>query len=150
MVQIYSLMSYHPTLHFTPWSLDLFVRVCWVYIYICFHSTYREHIVLYSFRRLELIVHNTHCYIGPTRYTFSPESSEAFEGEVLRPKDTHRNTVPKLRGEKHDISLKNSAPTGLENARLAAISAKRHALTIAPYPSPNCTMNNTAQLSLAM
>ena len=26
-LQVYSLMTCHPTLHFTPWSLDLFIRV---------------------------------------------------------------------------------------------------------------------------
>ena len=47
-VQVYGLISslktYHPTLHFTPWSLDLF-------IFVPFHT------VLQSFRHIELIVH---------------------------------------------------------------------------------------------
>ena len=45
-VQVYSLISslktYHRTLHLTPWSLDLFIRV---------------HTVLQPFRRIEHIVH---------------------------------------------------------------------------------------------
>ena len=52
-VQVYSLISslktYHPTLHLTPWSLDLFIRVP-----LQLHG---EHTVLQPFRRIELIVH---------------------------------------------------------------------------------------------
>ena len=52
-VQVYSLISslktYHPTLHFTPWSLDLFIREPFQ-----FHW---EHTVLQAFRRIELIAH---------------------------------------------------------------------------------------------
>ena len=44
-----------------------------------------------------LRTYRTYCYIGPTRYKFVKH---------LRAKDTHRNNVPRLRGEKHDISLK--------------------------------------------
>ena len=52
-VQVYSLISslktYHPTLHFAPWSLDLFIRVPF--------QLHGEHTVLQPFRRIELIVH---------------------------------------------------------------------------------------------
>ena len=52
-MQVYSLISsvktYHPTLHFTPWSLDLFIRVSF--------QLHGEHTVLQPFRRIELIVH---------------------------------------------------------------------------------------------
>ena len=52
-VQIYSLISslktYHPTLHLTPWSLDLFIRVSFL--------LHGENTVLQPFRRIELIVH---------------------------------------------------------------------------------------------
>ena len=52
-VQVYSLISslktYHPTLHLTPWSLDLFIRVPF--------QLHGEHTVLQPFRRIELIVH---------------------------------------------------------------------------------------------
>ena len=47
-----------------------------------------------------------HCTYGtlrhlcPTRYSFSPESSEAFDGEVPCPRIQHRNNVPRLRREK--------------------------------------------------
>ena len=53
-VQVYSLISslktYHSTLHLTPWSLDLFIRVLF--------QLHGEHTVLQPFRRIEqLIVH---------------------------------------------------------------------------------------------
>ena len=52
-VQAYSLISslktYHPTLHLTLWSLDLFIRVPF--------QLHEEHTVLQPFRRIELIVH---------------------------------------------------------------------------------------------
>ena len=52
-VKVYSLISslktYHPTLHLTPWSLDLFIRVPF--------QLPGEHTVLQSFRRIKLIVH---------------------------------------------------------------------------------------------
>ena len=51
------------------------------------------------------------------------------------PRKQHLNNVPRLRGEKHDISLKILHQTGFETARQAATSAERHALTIAPCPS---------------
>ena len=49
---------------------------------------------------------------------------------------THLNNVPRMRGEKNDISLKMHQ-AGFETARQAATSAERHALTIAPCPSPH-------------
>ena len=120
---ISSLKTYHRTLHFTPWSLDLFIRVP--------SRLPGEHTVLQPFRRIELIVY-THCHLCPTRYSFSPESSEAFEGEVSCPRTHHLNNVPGLREEKHDISLKILHQAGFEIARKAATSAEHHALTIIP------------------
>ena len=76
-----------------------------------------------------------HCHLCPTRYSFSPESSEAFEGEVSCPRTQHLNNVAILRGEKHDISLKILHQAGFETARQAATSTKRQALAIAPCPS---------------
>ena len=46
----------------------------------------------------------------------------------------HLNNVPRLRGEKQDISLKILHLPGFETARQAATSAERHALAIAPVP----------------
>ena len=79
--------------------------------------------------------YRTHCHLCPTRYSFSPESSEAFEGEVSCRRTHYLNNVPSLRGEKHDISLKILHQAGFETARQAATFAERHALAIAPCPS---------------
>ena len=46
---ISSLKTYHRTLHFTPWSLDLLIHVPF--------QLPGEHTVLHPFRRIELIVH---------------------------------------------------------------------------------------------
>ena len=51
------------------------------------------------------------------------------------PKTQHQDNVPRLRGEKYDISLKILHQVGFETARQEATSAMRHALTIAPCPS---------------
>ena len=51
------------------------------------------------------------------------------------PRTQHLNNVPRLRGEKHDISLKILHQAGFETARQAATWAEIHALTIAPCPS---------------
>ena len=121
---ISSRKTYHPTLYLTPWPLDLFIRVPF--------QIHREHTVLQTFRRIQ---HNAHCHICPTKCSFSPESSEAFEGEVPCPRTQHRNNVLRLREEKHNIYLKTLHQAGFETARQAATLAKRHALTIASRPS---------------
>ena len=77
----------------------------------------------------------THCHHYPTRYSFSTESSKAFEGEVPCPRTQHQNNITRLRGEKHDFSFKVLHLAGFKTKRQAATSAKHHALTIAPYPS---------------
>ena len=86
---------------------------------------------------------SSHCHLCPTRYSFSPESCEAFEGEVPCPRTQHRNNVPILRGEKHDISLKILQQAGFETARQAATLSKLRALTIAPCPSLQLLLNIT-------
>ena len=58
------------------------------------------------------------------------------------PRTQHVNNVPRLRGEKHHISLKILREAGFETARQAATSAERHALTIAP-----CSMYLTEKKS---
>ena len=127
-VQVYSPISSLKTYAFSPWSLDLFM-------YVSF-QLHGEHTILQPFRRTGLIVHIAFC---ATRYSSSPESSEAFEGEVPCPRTRHRNNVPRLRGEKHEISLKILHPAGFETApatsRQTATSAKRHDLTISPCPT---------------
>ena len=77
----------------------------------------------------------THCHLCPTRYSFTPESSEACEGKVPCLRTQHRNNVPILRGEKHDISLKILHQAGFETARQAVTLAKLRAPAITPRPS---------------
>ena len=117
----YSLKTYHRTLHFTPLVTGP--------VHPCAISTPRGAYILQPFRRIELIVHITISVL------LGIQSSEAFEGEASCPSTHHVNNVPRLRGEKHDISLKILHQTGFETARQAATSAERHPLTIAPCPS---------------
>ena len=122
---ISSLKTYHRTLHFYPLVTGPG--------HSCAISTPRG---AYSPAAISAhLTYRTHCHLCPTRYSFSPESSEAFEGDVSCPRTHHLNNVPRLRGEKHDISLKILHQAGFETARQAATSAERHALTIAPCPS---------------
>ena len=77
----------------------------------------------------------TQCHLYPgTRYSFTPESSEACKGKVQRKQ--HRNNVPILRMGKHDISLKILHQAGFETARQAVTLAKLHALTTGHVPLP--------------
>ena len=120
---ISSLKTYHRTLHFTPWSLDLFIHVPF--------QLPGEHAVLQPFRRIELIVHIAISDLPDTHFHLSQVK---HEGEVSCPRTHHLNNVPRLRGEKHDISRTILHQAGFETARQAATSAERHALTITPCP----------------
>ena len=100
-----------------PWSLDLFI----------------QHTALTAISALG--TSRTHCHLCPTRYSFTPESSEACEGKVPCLRTQHRNNVPILRWEKHDISLKILHQAGFETARQAVTLAKLRALAITPRPS---------------
>ena len=120
---ISSLKTYHQTLHFTPGQ--------WTCSFMCHFNSPAS---IQSCSRSAHQTHCTHCHLCPTRYSFSPESSEAFEGEVSCPRTHHLNNVPRLRGEKHNVSLKILHQGGFKTARQAATSAERHALTIAPCP----------------
>ena len=66
-VKVYSVISslktYHPTLHFTPWSLDLFIRVPF--------QLHGEHTVLQPFRRFELLVHIANSVLPGTHFHLS-------------------------------------------------------------------------------
>ena len=99
-MQVYSLISslktYHPTLHLTPWSLDLFIRVPFQLL--------GEHTVLQPFRRIELIVHiaisvlpGTHFHLSQVKHlraeclaqghnilTMSQDSSENYAPSGIR------------------------------------------------------------------
>ena len=128
-MQVYSLISslktYHPTLHLTPWSLDLFIRVPF--------QLHREHTVLQPFRRIALIVHIAISVLSGTHFHLSQVKHLRVKCFV----QGHNiiNNVPRLRGEEHYISLKILHQAGFETARQAATSAERHAPTIAPCSS---------------
>ena len=86
----------------------------------------------------------THCHLCLTKYSFTPESSEACKDKVPCPcpRTQHRNNVSILRGEKHYISLKILHQAGFETARQAVTLAKLRTVAIAPHPSGTyCTTN---------
>ena len=98
--QFWRLISRH---YILPWSLDPFIRVPF--------QLHGEHTVLQPFRRIEPIVH-----IVISLTIIFTESTVAFEGEVPCPRTQHRNNVPRLRREKHDIYLKILYQAGFETA----------------------------------
>ena len=109
-----------------PWSLDLFVYVPFQLPFWSIHH-------LQSFRRYELITHIAISVLPGTHLHF--ESSEACEGKVPCPRTQHRNNVPILKEEKHDISLKILHQVGFETTWQTVTLAKLCAPTIAPRPS---------------
>ena len=94
-VQVYSLISSISSdfYMFTPWSLDLFIRVP--------SQLHREHTVLRPFLRIELIIHIAISVLPGTHFHLN-------QVKHLRVKclAQHQNNVPILRRDKHDISLK--------------------------------------------
>ena len=117
---ISSLKTYHRTLHFTPWSLDLFIRVPF--------QLPGEHTVLQPFRRIELIVHIAISVLPGTHF----QSSEAFEGEVSCPRTQHLNNVPILRGE-NIIFIWYPAPSGIRNCTAGSVRLSHSSIGIIPY-----------------
>ena len=118
-----------------PWSLDLFIHVP-------FQLPFLGHTALAAISTLG--TNRTHCHLCPTRYSFTPESSEACEGKVLCPRTQHRNSVPilsMLSGEKHDISLKILHQARFKTPRQAVTLAMRRALTITTCPSINVNIS---------
>ena len=109
-MQVYSLISslktYYPTLQLTPWSLDLFIREPF--------QLHEEHTVLQPFRRIKLIVHIAISVLPGTHFHLS-------QVKHLRVKCLAQgHNVPRLRGEKHDISLKILHQAAFETARQSA------------------------------
>ena len=99
----------HCALHtYYPWSQDLF-------IYATFQLPFLEHTALAAISALG--TNRTHCHLCPIRYLFTPESSEACEGEVPFPRTQHRNNVPILREGKSFTCYfsENPAPSGIRN-----------------------------------
>ena len=108
-MQVYSLISslktYHPTLHFTPLVTGP--------AHSCVISTQR---IAYSPAAISAHwTYRTHCHLYPTWYSFSPESSEAFEGEVPCLRTQHRNNVPRLRGGETWFFSENPATSRIQN-----------------------------------
>ena len=89
-----------------PWSLHGPVHSCTI------STPFLEHTALAAISALG--TSRTHCHLCPTRYSFTPELSEACEGKVPYSRTQHRNNVPILRGEKHENS-ENPAPSGIRN-----------------------------------
>ena len=119
-----SLKTYYPTSDITPGMVTGPVHLCAISIP---RRSYSLAVVSAHWH------YRTHCHLCPTRYSFSPESSEAFESEMPCPRTQHLNNVPTLKVEKYNISLKILHQAWFETARQAATSAERHGLTIAPY-----------------
>ena len=119
-----------------------------------------EYTVLQPFRRIELIVHIVIPVLPGTTH-FHPSQVKQLRVKCLAQGYNigHNNETksPRLRGGKHDISLKIPHQAGRETARQAATETKRHALTIAPRPSlkpyttrwPQTTMSKTNQYSFS-
>ena len=105
----------------------------WTFIHVLFQLLFLEHTALAAISALGTNL--THCHFCPTRYSFTPESSGTCVGKVPCPMTQHRNNVPILRGDKHDISLKILHQAGFETARQPVTLAKLRALAIAPRPS---------------
>ena len=116
-----------------PWSLDLL-------IHFTISTPFLEHTALAAISALG--TSRTHCHLCPTRYSFTPESSEACEGKVSCRRTQHLNNVPILREEKHDISLKILHQAGFETARQAVTLAKLRALAIAFFDPQNMGVDN--------
>ena len=91
-VQVHSLIlnlkTYQPTLHVTPWSLDLFMRVSF--------QLRKEHTVLQPFRRIDLIVHIGSSVLPGTHLNLS---------QVKHVRVNYLTSFPTLRGEKYDIFI---------------------------------------------
>ena len=71
---------------FTPWSLDLFIRVP--------SQLHGEHTVLQPFRRIELITHYVISVLPGTHFHLS----QVRHLRVPCPRTQHRNNIPLLRG----------------------------------------------------
>ena len=108
MVQVYSLISslktYHPILHFTPWSLDPFIRVPF--------QLNGEHTALRPVRRILLIVHTVTCVVPGTHIYLSQVS---IWGWSDLPKGTTAKQWPKIETGKTWYFSENPAPSGARN-----------------------------------
>ena len=120
---ISSLKIYHPTLRFTPWSLDLFIRVPF--------QLPGEHTVLQSFRCIELIVHIA-ISVPPSTH-FHLIQVKRLRVKCLVQGQNILTMSQYWEGRNMGSYLKILHQAGIETAQQAATSAKLRALTIAPY-----------------
>ena len=103
-VQVSNLISspktYHPTLRFTPSSLDLFIRVPF--------QLHGEHTVLQPIRRIELIVHIVISVLLGILFHLS-------QVKHLRVKDTTSKQCPNIERRETWYFSENPAPSGARN-----------------------------------
>ena len=110
---IASLKTCHPTLHFTPWSLDLFIRLSFQF--------QGEHTVLQPFRRIKLIVHIAISVQPGIHFPLCLVKRLRVKC-LAQGKDTTSKQCPKIkRGD--DICLKILHQVGFETTRQAATLA---------------------------
>ena len=104
-VQVYSLISslktYHPTLHFFLWSLDMFIRVPF--------QLHGKHTVLQPFRCIELIVHITISVLPGTHFRLS--QVKHLWVPCLRTQSSKQ--CPKVERRETLYFSKNPAPSGV-------------------------------------
>ena len=86
--------------------------------FVCHFNFNGEHTVLQPF--LAHWTYSTHCHLCPTMYSFSPETSEAFQGEV--PCRGHTiGTIPKI---ERGYFSENPAPSGVRNRTAGSDTGK--------------------------
>ena len=100
---IFSKTTYQPTLHFTPWSLDLFIHVP-------FQPPWSIQPSTQSSRRLEIIVHNV---ISVPPYTCLHPSEVKHVGWIALSKDTTSKQSPNFEKGKRYIYLTTCTKRGL-------------------------------------
>ena len=141
-VQVYSLISslttYHPTLHFFLWSLDMFIRVPF--------QLHGKHTVLQPFRCIELIVHITISVLPGTHFRLS----QVKHLWVPCPRTQSSKQCSKVERRETLYFSKNPAPSGVRKRTTGSDIGKaprsNHcAMSICNIPREQCptswTMN---------
>ena len=122
-VEVYSLISslktYHPTLHLTPWSLNLSIREPF--------QLHGEHKVLQPFRRNELIVHIAISVLPGTHFPLS--QVKHLRVKCLAQGHNILTMSQDWEGRNMIFLWKKLHQAGFKTARQAATSAERYALT---------------------
>ena len=107
-----------------PWALDLFIQGP-------FQLLFLENAALAAISALG--TSRTHCHLCPIRYSLTPESSEACEGNL--PNDTTSKSFPNIERRETWYYQNILHQAWFETARQEVTLAKIRALTIAPRPS---------------